>query len=131
MEKVAKAVEPLTNIYLTKQHDVSLRQGILERVPLVAWRVADDPMESVSLCVRKKQSPDVHVTVDKVVKGTFNRLAAASVRCLDDISLISDGSTIRVLSGATDVLAITDTSAGVSLQGHWVQTPLMERTWSY
>ncbi|HET9363220.1 MAG TPA: hypothetical protein VFO58_25905 [Vicinamibacterales bacterium] len=121
MEKVVKAVELLADVHLTTQHDVTLHQQVLDRLPLVAWRVDDDPMTSISLCAVKKHSPDLHVTLSKVSRGMFTSLASGRWDGSSPLSMTMSGSTIQVLSGTTAVFGVTDTTAGVSLEGHWIQ----------
>jgi hypothetical protein len=123
MEKVALAIDALAGIRTPKQghHGVRILESALQLLPLVAWRVGDDPSSSVSLFLEKRTSPNHHVRLFKCVHGTLTLLCANSVPSLLDVQFSKDGSTLSVLSGGQPVSKITDTTDGIRLDGMWVQ----------
>jgi hypothetical protein len=121
MEKAAKAIELLAGVHLSTQHDVTIQQQVLDRLPLVAWRVEEDPSASTSLCAAKRYIPSPHVALLRVSQGSFTQLAAAGCDPSAPLEMILDGSTILVYAGPNAILSVTDTVAGVSLNGHWIQ----------
>lgn len=123
MEKVALAVETLSGIKAPRKkgsHSLRIVDDALTLIPLVCWRIQDDPSSGVSYCVLKRTDPHNHIRLMKCAGGTMTNLDGRAVASLDNMSLVRDGSNLGVFSHGRPVTIVTDTS-GTLLDGVWVQ----------